>query len=160
MIWIYNFKCQINMFFIYVQLHHQQLVQQGEAQLLLQLLPVVMNKLGGKLSFSHWKTLRKIPPATKIQFLRTLWQKKKKSGLVFDYANIFGWEKEIERQILKSHTSMQSKFIFLLSGGMSNCPVQDCPFAKTKIKNQVEKVVVKFFENQKDRSAKRDIFSP
>ena len=53
---------------------------------------------------------------------------------------------------------MQSKFIFLLSGGMSNCPVQDCPFAKTKIKNQVEKVVVKFFENQKDRSAKRDIF--
>lgn len=28
------------------QLHHQQLVQQGEAQQLLQLLPVVMNKLG------------------------------------------------------------------------------------------------------------------
>ena len=55
---------------------------------------------------------------------------------------------------------MQSKFFFLLSSGMSNCRAQDCPVAKTKIKNQVEKVVVKFFENQKDRSAKRDIFSP
>ena len=72
----FNFKCQINMLLIYFQLRHQQLVQQGEAQLLLQLLPVDMNKLGGKLSFSRWKTLRKIPPTTKIQFLRTLWQKK------------------------------------------------------------------------------------
>ena len=34
---------------IFFQPHHQQLVQQGEAQLLLQLLPVDMNKLGGKL---------------------------------------------------------------------------------------------------------------
>ena len=122
---------------IFFQPHHQQLVQQGEAQLLLQLLPVVMNKLGGKLSVSRWKTLRKIPPATKNQFLRTLWQKK--SDLVFDFANLFG------RVI---HQCNQNLFFFCRAGWVI---VESRIVQSQKQRSKIKfKVVVKFFWKSKE----------
>ena len=80
----FNFKCQINMLFIFSFVINNWYNR---------------GKHNNCYNFCRWtwtnwevsylslveKTLRKIPPATKIQFLRTLWQKKN-SCLVFDFA--------------------------------------------------------------------------
>ena len=150
MIWIYNFKCQINMLFIF---------------------SFVINNWYNRrkhnycYNFCRWtwtnwevsylslveKRCEKYHQRLKFNFYAHCGKKR-----IHAWFLILLWMRKRNRMA----KSMLSTFIFLLSGGMSNCRVQDCPVAKTKIKNQVEKVVVKFFENQKDRSAKRDIFSP
>ena len=124
MIWIYNFKCQINMLFFF-SLIINNWYNRGKHNYCYNFC---------RWSWTNWevsylslveKRCEKYHQRLKINFYAHCDKKKIRPGFWFC------------ESLWKSHTSMQSKFIFLLSGGMSNCRGQDCPVAKTKIKNQV-----------------------